>query len=61
MYQIGIAPVRIDLVSDITGVEFSDAWKSRLEGALFGVPVQFISFEHLIANKQAVGRVADLE
>ena len=61
VYQIGVAPVRIDLVSEITGVEFSDAWKKRVGGTLFGFPVQFISFEHLIANKQAVGRPADLE
>lgn len=61
VYQIGIAPVRIDLVSDITGVEFSEAWKNRLDSALFGVPIKFISFEHLIANKQAIGRAADLE
>jgi hypothetical protein len=45
----------------ITGVEFSEAWKNRLDSALFGVPIKFISFEHLIANKQAIGRAADLE
>lgn len=60
-YQIGIAPVRIDILTHITGVEFSAAWKDRVVGSLFGVPVQFISVSQLIANKQATGRSSDLE
>jgi hypothetical protein len=61
VYQIGIAPVRIDIVSEITGVEFADAWKNRVTGTLFGVSVQFISLDDLIANKRALGRSTDLE
>jgi predicted nucleotidyltransferase len=60
-YQIGIAPVRIDLLTQITGVEFSDAWKARVSGSIFGVAVHFISLEQLIVNKEAVGRSSDLE
>jgi predicted nucleotidyltransferase len=60
-YQIGIAPVRIDILTQITGVEFSAAWRSRVEGSIFGVPVHFISLNQLIANKQATGRSSDLE
>jgi predicted nucleotidyltransferase len=60
-YQIGIAPVRIDILTKITGVEFSVAWESRVSGIIFGVPVQFISFDDLIANKQATGRGSDLD
>jgi hypothetical protein len=29
VYQIGIAPVRVDILTEITGVEFADAWKNR--------------------------------
>jgi len=60
-YQIGIAPVRIDILTHITGVEFSAAWKDRVSGSIFGVPVHFISLDQLIANKQATGRSSDLE
>ncbi len=60
-YQIGIAPIRIDILTEITGVEFSAAWKKRVSGTIFAVPVPFISLDHLIANKQATGRSSDLE
>jgi predicted nucleotidyltransferase len=60
-YQIGVAPIRIDILTQITGVEFSAAWKERVSGTIFGVPVSFISLDHLIANKQATGRSSDLE
>jgi hypothetical protein len=57
VYQIGIAPVRID----ITGVEFPDAWRKRVASTFFGVPVNFISLDDLVANKQALGRSSDLK
>jgi len=60
-YQIGIAPVRIDILTQITGVEFSAAWRDRVGGSIFGVPVNFISIDQLIINKQATGRSSDLE
>jgi predicted nucleotidyltransferase len=60
-YQIGIAPVRIDILTQITGVEFSAAWRDRVSGTFFGVPVHFISLDRLIANKQAMGRSSDVE
>jgi len=42
VYQIGIAPVRIDVLTEITGVEFPDAWGKRVASTFFGVPVHFI-------------------
>lgn len=61
VYQIGIAPVRIDILTSITGVEFSDAWKRRVASTFFGVPVHFISLDDLTANKRAMGRSSDLK
>jgi hypothetical protein len=55
-YQIGIAPVRIDILTHITGVTFNAAWKDRVEGSIFGIAVQFIPLDQLIANKEATGR-----
>jgi len=60
VYQIGIAPVRIDILTEITGVEFADAWTKRVGSTVFGVPVHFISLDDLMANKQALGRSSDL-
>ena len=61
VYQIGIAPVRIDILTEITGVEFSDAWTKRVGSTFFAVPVHFISLDDLIANKRALGRDSDLK
>src|SRR5258706_5913627 len=61
VYQIGVAPVRIDILTEITGVEFPDAWRKRVASTFFGVPVHFISLDDLVANKQALGRSSDLQ
>ncbi len=61
VYQIGVAPVRIDILTEVTGVEFADAWPRSVASTLFGVPVHFISFEDLVTNKRALGRPSDLE
>jgi len=59
VYQIGVAPIRIDILTELTGVAFSQAWKSRVSSTFFGIPVNFISLDDLIANKQALGRTSD--
>jgi predicted nucleotidyltransferase len=61
VYQIGVAPVRIDLLTEITGVHFVDAWRNKVAGTFFGVPVHFISLDDLLTNKRALGRSSDLE
>ena len=61
VYQIGVAPVRIDISTHIDGVTFDAAWQNRVQGSIFGVPVHFISLSDLITNKQSTGRSTDLE
>jgi predicted nucleotidyltransferase len=61
VYQIGVAPIRIDILTNIDGVHFAGAWPNRVESAFFGVPVHLISLDDLIANKRAAGRSRDLE
>ena len=61
VYQIGVAPVRIDILTAITGVEFPKAWGKRVESTFFGVPVHFISLDDLMTNKKALGRASDLK
>jgi predicted nucleotidyltransferase len=61
VYQIGVAPVRIDILTTIDGVQFTNAWVRRVKSAFFGVPVHLISLDDLIANKRTAGRSSDLE
>jgi len=60
VFQIGTPPLRIDILQRITGVDFDEAWKDRVEGVLDGIPTHVISREHLIRNKLAVGRKQDI-
>jgi hypothetical protein len=58
--QIGIAPVRIDINTNIDGVRFEEAHPSRVELAIDGLTVPIISRDDLIKNKKASGRPQDL-
>lgn len=60
VYQIGVAPVRVDILTEITAVEFSGAWQKKVASSFFGVPVHFISLDDLLTNKRALGRDSDL-
>jgi tRNA nucleotidyltransferase/poly(A) polymerase len=42
VYQIGVAPIRIDILTELTGVAFRQAWESKVSSTFFGVPVNFI-------------------
>jgi hypothetical protein len=59
-FQIGVEPHRVDVMQSIPGVSFDEAWKDAVTGEVEGVPVKFLSREHLITNKLAVGRPRDL-
>jgi hypothetical protein len=60
MFQIGVAPQRIDVLTSIDGVDFAPAWSARLDAELEGLRVPVLSREHLIQNKRATGRPQDL-
>lgn len=60
VYQIGVGPRRIDILTRIDGVSFPEAYPRRLMVQLEGVEVPVISREDLIANKRASGRTQDL-
>ena len=59
VFQIGIPPLRIDLVTSIDGVEFDEAWADRFNARFAEVPVNVISRQHLIKNKSSTGRLQD--
>ena len=63
-FQIGLPPLRIDIVTAIDGVGFDEAWSERLLTRFGDLPPAVLSREHLIRNKRATGRtqyLADLE
>jgi len=57
--QIGIEPMRIDVLTDIDGVDFSEAWSRKTNNSLFGEDIHFISLHDLIRNKTATSRPKD--
>lgn len=61
VYQIGVPPVRVDILTSIRGCLFEEAWGRRVPGIMYGVPVHFISLADLIANQRAAGRTSDLQ
>jgi hypothetical protein len=60
VYQIGLAPNRIDILTLIDGVKFTTAWKNRMVIDVDGLKIPVIGREDLILNKKAVGRPQDL-
>ncbi len=60
IFQIGLPPIRIDIITNIDGVEFEEAWPDRLETLFGGVPAFVISRHHLIINKKNSARLQDL-
>jgi predicted nucleotidyltransferase len=59
-YQMGVPPVRVDILMGIPGVAFEAAWQKRVEIDFEGLSVSFIAKEDLIAAKLASGRPQDL-
>jgi hypothetical protein len=60
IFQIGVAPIRIDVITSIDGVDFEDAWSRRIQAPFADQVVPVLSREDLIRNKRAAGREQDL-
>ena len=60
VFQIGLPPSRIDILSSISGVAFDHAWPRRLEIRIGDLAVGVIGRDDFIANKIASGRPKDL-
>jgi hypothetical protein len=60
IYQIGQPPRRIDILTEISGVDFGTAWASRVESTVGSLEVPFLGREALVRNKRASGRTKDL-
>jgi len=60
VFQIGVPPLRIDVITAIDGVRFEAAWPDRITVRMGETPVFILSRRDLIANKRASGRLQDL-
>jgi len=58
--QLGLPPRRIDLLTEISGVGFAEAWEARVTHEVDGLPLPFLNRETLLRNKRASGRPKDL-
>jgi hypothetical protein len=62
--QLGVPPVRIDVMTSLTGVSWEEAWSGRVKGTYAGLDVFYIGIEEFVKNKRSLGRqrdIADLE
>jgi len=59
VFQIGIAPRRIDILTHIDGVAFADAYEKKVLIEVEGLKIPFLSKEDLITNKRSTGREKD--
>ena len=59
-FQIGVEPVRIDIITAVDGLTFEPAWQNRVASEYGGEPVFVVSRDDLIRNKRASARPQDL-
>ena len=59
VFQVGVRPNRIDILTSIDGVTFEEAWPGRMQVAFGDQSITVIGRAHLVANKRASGRPQD--
>ena len=60
VFQMGVAPFRIDVLTSLSGISFGEAWPNHLVQQIEGIAVPFIGRDALLRNKLATGRAQDL-
>lgn len=60
VYQMGLPPRRIDILTGISGVDFHNAWNSRISVTVDGLKVQVLGLADLIVNKETAARDKDI-
>ena len=60
VFQIGLPPGRIDILTEVSGIEFVAAWPQRVDIEMDGLTFPVVSREDLVRNKRASGRPKDL-
>lgn len=60
VFQMGVPPGRIDILTELTGIRFDEAWATRERGLFGDLAVDFIGRDAFIRNKRETGRAKDL-
>ncbi|MBD3236604.1 MAG: hypothetical protein GF330_07860 [Candidatus Eisenbacteria bacterium] len=60
VFQIGVAPRRVDILTSIEAVTFEEAWAHRVEVEIEGLKVSILGRNELLKNKRASGRPQDI-
>ena len=60
VFQIGVPPGRIDVLTALTAITFDEAWVARERGSFGELTVDYIGREAFVRNKRATGRAKDL-
>ena len=60
VFQMGLPPARIDILTGITGVAFEQAWPRRIVARVDSIDLPVLGREDLLVNKRATGRPKDL-
>jgi hypothetical protein len=61
IHRIGVPPLRIDILTDISGVKFDRCYPNRTVAKIDGIKVNIIALRDLKKNKRASGRLKDLD
>ena len=60
VFQMGLPPVRIDVLTELSGLTFDEAWSTRTRASFGPITVDVIGRDAFIKNKRATGRARDL-
>ena len=60
VFQMGLPPLRIDVLTELSGVTFAEAWPDRTRAPFGPITVDVIGRDSFIRNKRATGRARDL-
>lgn len=60
IFQIGVAPRRIDIITGASGLRYEDAEKNAIMVTIDGIKVKILSLDDIILNKEASGRPKDI-
>ncbi len=58
--QLGVAPVRVDLITSLTGVSWQQAFSGKVKATYGDVPVYYLGRKEFLSNRKALGRKKDL-
>ncbi len=59
VYQIGVAPIRVDIITGLTGLNFANAWRNKKRVKYGNTTMNMIGIEELISSKKGIKRDQD--